>query len=135
MGLSRRILCALALILGCVQSLWATNIPGSLTLMNDSPYILTAIVYTHNGRYLGQLTLQPGQQKNFTTNLNYTNIDRPGNSDLSITPYRIVWQCPGGSVYSMARDGATGSFIRASECPGILFCTPKEEKKEQQKGS
>jgi hypothetical protein len=95
--------------------------------MNDSPYILTASVYSQSGEYLGQITLQPGEQKNFTTNLYSTNLNRPGFPDTSITPYRIIWTCAGGGVYSMARDGAVGSVIRASECPGQLYCTPKEE--------
>jgi hypothetical protein len=113
-------------------SLFATTIPGTITLMNDSPYILTATVYTRSGEYLGQVTLQPGEQKNFTTNLSSTNLNRPGHSDVSITPYRIVWQCPGGGVYSMARDGSVGSFVRASECPGALFCSPPENKKPEE---
>ena len=112
-------------------ALWATTIPGTITLMNDSPFILTASVYTHSGDYLGQITLQPGEQKNFTTNLSSTNLNRPGHPDVSITPYRIVWQCAGGGFYSMCRDGAVGSMVRANECPGQLFCSPKEEQKQQ----
>jgi hypothetical protein len=108
-------------------SLWATTIQGTITLMNDSPYILTATVYTHSGDYLGQVTLQPGEQKNFTSNLSSTNLNRPGLPDVSIMPYRIIWSCAGGEVYSMAQDGSAGSFVRASECPGNLFCTPKPE--------
>jgi hypothetical protein len=113
--------------------LFATQIPGAITLMNDSPYILTATVYTHSGDYLGQVTLQPGQQKNFTTNLSSTTLSRPGSSDVSITPYRIIWTCPSGGVYSMARDGSVGSFVRASECPGPLSCSEKEPPKEEPK--
>ena len=113
-------------------SLLATNIPGTITLINDSPFILTAVVYTHSGDYLGEVTLQPGEQKNFTTNLSSTNLNRPGSPDVSITPYRIVWQCAGGGFYSMCRDGAVGSTIRASDCPGQQFCSPKEVPKKKQ---
>jgi len=110
------------------QALSATTPPvqGEITLLNDSPYILTASVFTASGDYLGQVSLQPGQQKNFTTNLNYTQLNRPGRPDVSMTPYRIVWQCAGGEVYSMCTDGATGAFVRASACPGILQCAPKK---------
>jgi hypothetical protein len=109
-------------------SLWATQIPGAITLVNDAPYILTATVYTRSGDYLGQVTLQPGEQKNFTTNLSNTNLSRPGYPDVSITPYRIVWTCAGGGVYSMCQDGSSGAYVRASACPGLLYCSPKEEK-------
>ena len=112
----------------CLHSpLWATQIQGTITLMNDAPFILTATVYTQSGDFLGQVTLQPGEQKNFTTNLSSTNLSRPGHSDVSITPYRIIWTCAGGGVYSMCQDGAVGSYVRASSCPGQLYCSPKEE--------
>ena len=117
-------------MLCCLQSAHAApQIPGSITLLNDSPYILTATVYTQSGDYLGQITLQPGEQKNFTSNLNSTNLNRPGMSDVSITPYRIVWTCAGGGgVYSTCHDGSVGSFVRANSYPGPLYCSPKEEK-------
>lgn len=122
-------LCLLFFSLCCFQqSLWATQIPGTITLLNDSPYILTASVYTQSGDYLGQATLQPGEQKNFTSNLSSTNLNRPGKPDVSITPYRIVWSCAGGGVYSTCHDGSVGAFVRANSCPGPLFCSPKEEK-------
>lgn len=105
---------------------------GEITLYNDSPYILSASVFTRSGAYLGQVTLQPGQQKNFVTNINSTSLNRPGYPDVSITPYRIIWQCPGGGIYSMCMDGAVGAFVRASACQGQLFCSPKEEKKPEQ---
>lgn len=116
------------------SSIWATQIPGTITLMNDSPYILTATVYASNGEYLGQLTLQPGEQQKFTTNLYSTQLSRPGSSEVSITPYRVIWTCAGGEVYSMCRDGSVGSLVRANECPGRLFCSPKEEKQAATKG-
>lgn len=104
-------------------------VPGQITLHNDSPHILTASVFTNSGDFLGQITLQPGQQKNFTSNLYATGLNRPGRPDVSITPYRIVWQCPGGGVYSMCTDGAAGAYVRANACPGQLVCSPKKEEK------
>jgi hypothetical protein len=115
--------------------LWATQIPGTITVMNDSPYILTASVYANSGEYLGQATLQPGEQKNFTTNLSSTNLNRPGHPDVSITPYRIIWTCAKGEVYSMTMEGSVGSYIRATTCPGQHLCSPsKEEKAKEQTG-
>lgn len=102
-------------------------VQGQIILHNDSPYILTASVFTATGDYLGQITLQAGQQKNFTTNLYSTELNRPGRPDVSITPYRVIWQCASGGVYSMCTDGSAGSYVRATACPGQLYCTPKKE--------
>lgn len=107
--------------------LLALTTPGTLMLWNDSHYILTASVYTQYGEFLGQITLQPGQQSSFTTSLYSTPINRPGAPNYAITPYRTIWQCAGGSIYSMCTDGSTGSLIRASLCQGSLMCTSKKE--------
>lgn len=110
-------------------------VPGEITLHNDSPHILTASVFAASGDFLGQITLQPGQQKNFTTNLYSTNLNRPGRPDVSITPYRVIWQCSEGGVYSMCTDGSAGAYIRANACPGQLVCTPKKDQKEASGGA
>lgn len=120
---------ALLLFLLCSFAWASPPVQGQITLHNDSPYILTASVFANSGEYLGQITLQPGQQKNFTSNLYATNLNRPGRPNVSITPYRIIWQCSGGGVYSMCTDGAAGAYVRANACPGQLVCSPKEEQK------
>jgi hypothetical protein len=111
--------------------LWGAT-PGTLLLMNDSPYVLTARVYTQYGEFLGQATILSGQQSLVTLSLSTTPIARPGAPPLNITPYRVVWQCAGNTIYSVCNDGATGSLVRASLCPGQQICTSKkeEEKKE-----
>lgn len=112
-----------------------SNFPGQITLANDSPFILTASVFTHSGEYLGQVILQPGQQKNFVTSLSATSLSRPGYPEVSITPYRVIWQCPGGSFYSMCVDGSVGSYVRANACEGVRHCTPKDRKKPKEPGA
>jgi hypothetical protein len=121
----------LYLFLFCHSALFATNIPGTITLFNDSPFILTASVYTNTGSFLGTVTLQPGQQSNFVTNVYSTPVNRPGTPTTSITPYRVIWQCAGGGFYSMCTDASVGAFVRATACPGQLYCTPKEDQKKQ----
>jgi hypothetical protein len=49
--------------------LFAGTEDGSILLYNDSPFILTATIQASDGTYLGQLTVQPNEQKNFTTHL------------------------------------------------------------------
>lgn len=100
---------------------------GSILLYNDSPFILTATIQASDGTYLGQFSIQPNQQKNFTTNLSPTDYKHPGQPDVSLTPYIVVWQCPSEGFYSMCSGVSPGALIKANECPGNRFCSPKQE--------
>lgn len=100
---------------------------GSLMLVNNTPFILTAVVQAADGTYLGQFTIQPGQQKNITQNLFTTPITRPGTPQVSLTPYTVIWQCASGGFYSVCTGQSPGSYIRAGDCPGNQFCKPKQE--------
>ncbi len=100
---------------------------GSVLLLNDSPFILTAIVEASDGTFLGQYTVQPGQQRNFTTNVGPTRYKYPGTPDISLSPYKVIWQCPSKGFYSMCYDVSPGAMCRANGCPGPRFCSPKEE--------
>ena len=111
----------------------AARIPnGQVTLINNAPYILTAMVYSAGGDFLGQVTLQPGQQNHFVSNLQGTSLLVPGYGDFSVTPYRVVWQCAGGDIYSVCTDGSVGSYIRAAGCNGQHSCTQKQQQQQQQ---
>lgn len=106
---------------------------GSILLHNDTTIILTAIIQAADGSYLGQFSVQPGQQRNFTTNLFPTTYKRPGTPDISLTPYTVIWQCPSEGIFSMCTGVQPGSYVRATWCQGNHFCAPKkEEKKEDQ---
>ncbi|MBS0624660.1 MAG: hypothetical protein JSS32_01250 [Verrucomicrobia bacterium] len=103
---------------------------GGVLLYNDSAYILTASVQASDGTYLGQFTIQPGQQKNFTTNLSPTTILRPGAPDVSLTPYTVIWQCPSEQIYSICKDVSPGGLVKATGCQGNYHCSPKKGEKE-----
>lgn len=103
---------------------------GSILLYNDSPFILTATIQASDGTYLGEFSIQPNQQKNFTTNLSPTQYSHPGRPDVSLTPYIVTWQCPSEGYYSMCTQVSPGSMIKANDCPGYRFCSPKQEKKQ-----
>ena len=100
---------------------------GTILLYNDSPFILTATIQASDGTYLGEFSIQPNQQKNFTQNLSPTQYVHPGSPDVSLTPYIVVWQCPSEGYYSMCNQVAPGSLIRANDCPGYRFCKPKQK--------
>lgn len=104
---------------------------GSILLYNDSTFILTAIVQAADGTYLGQYTIQPGQQKNVTQNLFPTPILRPGTPQVSLTPYTVIWQCASGGHYCSCIGVSPGSLVRASDCPGAHFCKPKKKESQE----
>lgn len=104
---------------------------GSVLLYNDSPFILTATIQASDGTYLGQFTVQPSQQKNFTTNLSPTDYTHPGKPDVSLTPYTVIWQCPSEEVYGMCSGVSPGAMVKANDCPGTHFCKPKQDQKTQ----
>jgi len=106
---------------------WAGTNDGTVLLWNDSPFILTATIQAADGTFLGQCLVQPGQQKNFTTNLTPTGYVHPGTPTVSLTPYTVIWQCSSEGFYSMSSNVSPGALCKANECPGVHFCSPKPE--------
>lgn len=104
---------------------------GSILLHNDTTMILTAVIQASDGSYLGQFSIQPGQQKNFTSNLFPTTYQRPGAPAISITPYTVTWQCPSEGIFSMCTNVSPGAYVKATICEGTRFCAPKKEPQKQ----
>ncbi len=107
--------------------LFAGTNDGSILLHNDTTMILTAVIQASDGSYLGQFSVQPGQQKNFTTNMFPTRYVRPGTPNISLTPYTVTWQCPSEGIFSMCTNVSPGAYVRATICEGSHFCTPKKK--------
>jgi hypothetical protein len=106
---------------------WAGTNDGSILLVNDSSFILTATIQAADGTFLGQFSIQPGQQKNFTSNLNPTSYSHPAAPDVSLTPYTVIWQCPSEGYYSMCSNVSPGALCKANDCGGNHFCSPKQQ--------
>lgn len=104
---------------------------GGVLLYNDTSFILTASVQASDGTYLGQFTVQPGQQKNFTTNLSPTTISRPGAPQVSLTPYTVIWQCPSEGFYSTCTGVSPGALVKANDGSGNHFCSPKKNNEKE----
>lgn len=104
---------------------------GSILLYNDSPFILTATVQASDGTFLGEFSIQPNQQKNFTQNLSPTDYKHPSKPQVSLTPYTVVWQCPSEGFYSMCTNVSPGALVKANDCPGYRYCNPKQEQKKE----
>jgi hypothetical protein len=100
-------------------------------LQNDSVHILTATIIASDGSYLGQFTVQPGQQRNFTTNLRNTGYTHPGTPDISLTPYTVIWQCPSDEIYSQNTVVSPGSLVKPGLGFGPLICRPKKQEQKQ----
>ncbi len=111
--------------------LWAFTSDGTILLHNDTTMILTAVIQASDGTYLGQFSVQPGQQKNFTTNMAPTLYKRPGAPNVSITPYTVIWQCPSEGIFSMCTDVSPGAYVKATICDGSHFCSPKKKLERQ----
>ncbi|HEX2582484.1 MAG TPA: hypothetical protein VHL30_00010 [Chlamydiales bacterium] len=119
----------LTLLLWPIFAMAGSN-DGTILLMNDSPFILTATIQAADGTFLGQNTVQPGQQITWTSSLNPTQYKHPGAPKVSLTPYTVIWQCSSEEFYSMCPSVAPGSLIRANECQGTRMCKPKKKQEE-----
>jgi hypothetical protein len=104
---------------------------GTLLLHNDTTMILTAVIMAADGTYLGQFSVQPGQQRKWTSNLYPSGYMRPGTPDISLTPYTVIWQCPSEGIFSMCTGVSPGSYINATVCDGSHHCMPKKEEKKE----
>lgn len=110
---------------------WAGTNDGTILLHNDTTMILTAVIQASDGTYLGQFSVQPGQQRNWTTNMAPTQYKHPGAPDISLTPYTVIWQCPSEGIFSMCTGVSPGAYVKATYCDGTHFCAPKKEQKKE----
>ncbi len=104
---------------------------GSILLHNDTTMILTAVIQGSDGSYLGQFSVQPGQQRNFTSNMSPTQYVHPGSPNVSLTPYTVTWQCPSEGIFSMCTNVSPGAYVKATICEGTHFCSPKKQPKKE----
>ncbi len=103
----------------------------SVTLYNDTPFELTAVVQSANGRVLAQKSMQPGEQSNWDTDQDVTQLDVDYNVQTSYTPYTVIWRCSYQGFYSVCTNVATGAIVTANACNGPRYCRPKPKKGQQ----
>lgn len=99
---------------------------GTVLLVNDSPFTLVAQVQGASGILLNQVSIQPGEQTNWVQDLAPINLDTPGVSEVSLTPYIVLWKCMNGGFYSTCTNVSPGSLVKASLCSGAQYCKPKD---------
>jgi hypothetical protein len=106
--------------------------PYSLFLINDSPFELTAIIQSATGTFLGQEILQPGEQRQWTADLERLELKGIYDADASITPFTVIWKCSYKGYYSICTQVSPGATVSAHGCSGSKECTPKPKKDERQ---
>lgn len=102
--------------------------PASVFLVNDSPYPLTAVVNSADGRTLGTVTLNPGEQNGWSANFDRTDIKDVYNASSSTTPYSVIWKCSYQGYYSVCVNVSPGSTVAASGGTGAFTCVPHPKK-------
>ena len=134
--LARRlwILCGGALFIPMVLIGQSRAPTGSLFLYNDTAFILTATVQASDGTFMGESSIQPGQQSYYSANFQPTPYQRADWPAYSLTPYTVIWQCPSEGYYSLCNDVSPGAMVRASSCPGNHYCDPKQKKNSGSQG-
>ncbi len=87
-------------------------------LKNDSQIVLVASVVAANGITLSKIIIPPGEQSGFSQKLNRINYKLPHNSNVSLTPYRVIWQTTNDQHYAQHSNVGSGSFVQASQGDG-----------------
>lgn len=105
----------------------------SVTLLNDSPFELTALVQGADGTHLGEEHLQPGEQRQWSTDIKKTDVKEIYDAPSSLTPFTIIWKCAYKGYYSINNEVAPASLVKATDGDGAKTCAPKPEKEEEKK--
>jgi len=90
---------------------------GELTLVNDSPSTLKAVIRAATGEELGAVVLMPQATNSWS---NWENQEE--NPTLSQTPYTVSWQCLDGVEFSFCSIVGEGATVTALGCDGDHVC-------------
>lgn len=102
---------------------YSTCFSYSLYLNNNTSYKLTACVESASGELLGQATLNPGEKKSWSDDMNTV-----FSSNSSVTPFTVSWKCDYEGVYSVVNEVSPGSVCSPQQGVGVKTCKPKPKK-------
>ena len=105
----------------------------SLFLINDSPFELIAVVQSADGRFIGQVSLQPGEQSQWSTDMQRSDLKDIYDAKTSLTPLTVIWKCSYEGYYSVCSNVSPGGVVKASQCDGSKSCKPKPKDDEKEK--
>jgi hypothetical protein len=99
---------------------------GSVRLINDSSYVLRAVIRARDNSYLGEVVINP-QGENIWDD-GFQGLPGSLESVRSQTPYRVLWYCLDGNSFSTCPSVSTGSVVTATYCDGARECRGKKWK-------
>ncbi|HEU64736.1 MAG: hypothetical protein KR126chlam4_00298 [Candidatus Anoxychlamydiales bacterium] len=99
-----------------------------IKLFNDSPFELTAIVQSADGKVIAQKNFAPEEQSVWSTDQTSTEWISNYDATSSYTPYTVIWRCSYEGYYSVCSEVAAGAMVTAHSCPGSKYCKPKPKK-------
>lgn len=111
-----------AFFIFAIQACWA----NSLTLVNNSPYTLKAVVYDSNYKLLGQFVINSGESTQW--NDNYLNFNFGVEQGYqSVPPYTVNWFCMSNNPFGTCTQAAAGSVVTSESCGGTRECQQQEQ--------
>jgi hypothetical protein len=96
---------------------------NSVTLMNDSDYMLKANLYDANGTLLGEFVLNPREATQWSDDYLNFGTESYYASEL---PYSVNWSCMNGSAFGSCNDVAAGAVVTAQSCGGAQQCQQQQ---------
>jgi hypothetical protein len=108
------------ILLGALLLLTATSYAGSVRLLNDSPYVLRAVIRGNDGSFLGEMVVNPQYGTTWTD----TSLNMLQRSPRSRTPFTVLWYCMDGNTFSISTDVGSASTVTAQGGDGARICRP-----------
>ncbi len=96
-------------------------------IYNDSPFPLSAQIYSADGKKMGSVAIQPQHQSSWQD-------PSPENTNYSQTPYTVILNCKTGGQYGIVSNVNSGAWVTASQAQGDRFCKQPKDKQGQQQG-
>lgn len=96
-----------------------------IKLFNDTPFEITAIIQSADGKIVAQKNFAPQEQSTWSTDQMTTDWTASYDSSGSYTPYTVIWRCSYEGYYSVCSEVSAGAMVTANSCPGSKYCKPK----------
>ncbi|MBI3211233.1 MAG: hypothetical protein HYZ47_00910 [Simkania negevensis] len=93
---------------------------GSISIYNDSPFVLNAAIIAADGSRLGTVTLTPQQQTTWQGGYSGTPV-------WSQTPYTVIFTCKTGKQFGVFSNVQSGATINVLSSTGDRYCEPPKE--------
>lgn len=97
---------------------------ASVKILNDSPYPLSVLILSNQGKVLGRQAVDV-QQQILWQDSNLASKER------SLLPFTVLFHCPDGSVYGSVDNVSTAGMVMASTAHGNRFCNPVKNDKDK----